>query len=492
MKYISLIKSFTHLSAVVLTTAGNSLCAANQSPYAIATAGSDMSNTNSAIYKYDSASNRLSNGMKNNSKQTISMGLISKPVEILHGLDKKAFKYAPNENRYMRTDADGSTTFYLANGSFEYRLTRSDNTVTPQAIAYVHTHEYSPAAQVDITNIDQIEHTFFLKDHLGSRMRLIDDAGNATQPKTARYDAWGSNVDVQGYTNQPLDKSDETTRGFTGHELLAGSNLIHMNGRIYDPQLAQFIGPDRHLYTENSAGGLNRFSYVNASPLNATDPTGWKIYFESVNAKTSMRAFIENIKTRYSEGYKDLDVTNDYLSKSKLTESDVNKFLKLSHAQNKEIIIKYLGYKKNTHDFELYEKKDGVRYRKKQFSIAINEPHLNFLNEKPFYHAYEKYETKHGFSQSSRLQARYATDLLLNEIKPYISISDAFTVHHTPPIPRAESYERLFGPRDSSVADTRNESEINFDNEHGESFFEDLRRTGEEIIDDACQNCIVQ
>jgi RHS repeat-associated protein len=35
-----------------------------------------------------------------------------------------------------------------------------------------------------------------------------------------------------------------TNRGFTGHEHIDEMGLIHMNGRVYDPQIGRFLSTD--------------------------------------------------------------------------------------------------------------------------------------------------------------------------------------------------------------------------------------------------------
>ncbi len=35
-----------------------------------------------------------------------------------------------------------------------------------------------------------------------------------------------------------------TTKGFTGHEHLDAVGLIHMNGRVYDPEVVRFVSAD--------------------------------------------------------------------------------------------------------------------------------------------------------------------------------------------------------------------------------------------------------
>ncbi|RNF85294.1 RHS repeat-associated core domain-containing protein [Montanilutibacter psychrotolerans] len=65
-----------------------------------------------------------------------------------------------------------------------------------------------------------------------------------------------------------------TTRRFTGHENIDGLGVIHMNGRIYDPDLGRFLQPDPVIQAPNSAQSWNAYTYVFNNPLRYTDPTG--------------------------------------------------------------------------------------------------------------------------------------------------------------------------------------------------------------------------
>jgi len=49
--------------------------------------------------------------------------------------------------------------------------------------------------------------------------------------------------------------------------------LIHMNARLYDPEIGRFIQADSMVEPE-ATQGLNRYSYVLNNPLTFTDPTG--------------------------------------------------------------------------------------------------------------------------------------------------------------------------------------------------------------------------
>ncbi len=70
--------------------------------------------------------------------------------------------------------------------------------------------------------------------------------------------------------NQPL----KTSRGYTGHEHLDRTGFIHMNGRLYDPQLGRFLSPDPIVAAPGSSQSWNSYSYVSNSPLSYVDPGG--------------------------------------------------------------------------------------------------------------------------------------------------------------------------------------------------------------------------
>ncbi len=63
-------------------------------------------------------------------------------------------------------------------------------------------------------------------------------------------------------------------RGFTGHEMLDDTDLVQMNGRIYDPSLGNFLSADPFIQDKYLGASLNRYSYVWNNPLSYTDPSG--------------------------------------------------------------------------------------------------------------------------------------------------------------------------------------------------------------------------
>ncbi len=57
--------------------------------------------------------------------------------------------------------------------------------------------------------------------------------------------------------------------------MLDAVSLVHMNGRVYDPQLGRFLSADPIVQTINVSQAINPFSYVMNNPLTLTDPSGY-------------------------------------------------------------------------------------------------------------------------------------------------------------------------------------------------------------------------
>lgn len=117
---------------------------------------------------------------------------------------------------------------------------------------------------------------YFHTDHIGSIEATTNDAGALIERFS--YDAWGArrNLDDSPASVGVLSAAaTDTDHGFTGHEMLDNVALIHMNGRIYDPQLGRFLSADPNIFYPENPQDFNRYSYVHNNPLSFTDPSGY-------------------------------------------------------------------------------------------------------------------------------------------------------------------------------------------------------------------------
>ena len=103
---------------------------------------------------------------------------------------------------------------------------------------------------------------------------ITDENGAVVERQS--FSPFGARRNVTDWSD-PISQifPQETHHGFTGHEHLDGVGLIHMNGRVYDPVLGRFLSADPNVQSTKSTQALNRYTYLNNNPLNATDPSGF-------------------------------------------------------------------------------------------------------------------------------------------------------------------------------------------------------------------------
>ena len=125
---------------------------------------------------------------------------------------------------------------------------------------------------------------YFVSDHLGSIAVIMDGAGAVVERLS--YDAWGKRRFTDGTDDAAGTITSQTTRGFTGHEMIDEVGLVNMNGRIYDPQIGRFMSADPFVQDPTNSQSLNRYTYVGNNPLSYTDPSGYffKKIFKAVTS----------------------------------------------------------------------------------------------------------------------------------------------------------------------------------------------------------------
>ncbi len=222
----------------------------------------------------------------NYTQQNVTYNAFKSPVEIKEtGKEHISFQYNADENRahtfYGDTNEDvlqrRFRRHYSADGSME--ISWDKNTGKTSFVTYIGGDAYSaPAirnAEHNGSNVTE-QYLYLHRDYLGSILAITDTNGNFKEKR--HFDAWGNIVKWTDGSNNNISKGFASggilDRGYTGHEHLFGLNLVHMNGRLYDPMLHRFLMPDNFVQDPFNTQNYNRYSYVLNNPLRYVDPSG--------------------------------------------------------------------------------------------------------------------------------------------------------------------------------------------------------------------------
>ena len=102
---------------------------------------------------------------------------------------------------------------------------------------------------------------WYVYDGLGSVVGEVDPSGNLTS--NPKYDVYGLVRSNAGTASSAMGFV-----GGLGHLSEAGTGLIYMRARYYDPALGRFASED------SKRSGMNWFVYCNSNPINQVDATG--------------------------------------------------------------------------------------------------------------------------------------------------------------------------------------------------------------------------
>ena len=174
-------------------------------------------------------------------------------------------------------------TFYV--GGFKDVIGAADSVQTTQVTDNVLHVRTTPDGGSATTTYEYLH-----RDHLRSVESVTDAAG--LELRVMAYDPfgerrasdWMGELDDDG--RQAIAAAGvKTARGYTGHEHLERTGLIHMNGRVYDPVLGRFLSPDPVVADATYSQSWNAYSYALNSPLSFTGPSGHIVRPIGVNTR---------------------------------------------------------------------------------------------------------------------------------------------------------------------------------------------------------------
>jgi RHS repeat-associated protein len=185
------------------------------------------------------------------------------------GYTTSQFGYGPEHER--RTQIEGSNRVVYYGGAQEVL------TDGKQVVQSVKTYwPIGLGVEIDRPAQSSSELNWTHSDRLGSIVGITDQNGNLKEAMA--FDAWGSRrnpngAPVSAVSTQLTEQTD--TKGYTGQEMLDALELVHLNGRVYDPLLGKFLSGDPLVSDPVNGQNYNRYSYVLNNPTNLTDPTGF-------------------------------------------------------------------------------------------------------------------------------------------------------------------------------------------------------------------------
>ena len=176
-------------------------------------------------------------------------------------------------DRVSKTTPDGTTTYM--GRLYEFRQESGQ----PQHVFHVYGTDGALADITQATAASPKLVTYLANDALGSVGAMITPAGGVSQ--RAYFEPFGRRIKPDG-AEFDVSTVGAAKNGFTGHEHDYEFGLINMRGRMYDPASRRFLTPDPIVGNPMYGQSWNPYSYVNNSPLNATDPTGYCVYVDQI------------------------------------------------------------------------------------------------------------------------------------------------------------------------------------------------------------------
>ena len=219
---------------------------------------------------------------KNRAHQHVVYNTFKKPVEIFEqNRGRVSFEYGILGNRtsswYGGLDEDKNDRRYqkIYSSIIPVEIYKDTEHNRIKIITYIGGDAYTaPMAHIHTNQSNMIDGMVYLhRDYLGSILAISNENGGLEEQR--QYGAWGR-VDrfKKSSKDSVFDHNSILNRGYTGHEHFFEVSLIHMNGRLYDAQLARFLSPDNFVQDPYNTQNFNRYGYVLNNPLVNADPSG--------------------------------------------------------------------------------------------------------------------------------------------------------------------------------------------------------------------------
>jgi RHS repeat-associated protein len=269
----------------------------NARPHAVQSISGQAGKTVNPVYSYDTNGNIVSVVGSNGVQRVHTWTSFDSPNSLRLSQDnvEVSFLYGPEHQRIREVSSrtvGGVTTQKTLNvlhpdneGGLYFE--REEKTVgTLNSIENRHYISAEKGAFLLITSATPIQSSpvettlsgadlrYWHKDHLGSIVASTNASGGVLERMA--YDPFGKRRAQNGaFDRTGTIDATSTSRGFTGHEHLDELDFIHMNARVYDPDIGKFLSADPTVPGFYNPQSYNRYAYTLNNPLNLVDKTGF-------------------------------------------------------------------------------------------------------------------------------------------------------------------------------------------------------------------------
>ncbi|HEX5055690.1 MAG TPA: fibronectin type III domain-containing protein [Gammaproteobacteria bacterium] len=253
-------------------------------------------------FTYDANGNMISSaGAKS---RTVEYSAFNKPTQIIENGATVDFVYGADRARVFKqaVKADGSIelTWYVGLGAegapfYEQTARIIGGQIKKREhlhFIYAGSHHGGQAFAVHIQEEQEDNNPalpnlildggteYYHRDHLGSVIAITGNKGEVSETRLLSFDPWGKRRNEnwsEGGDNQYTPTGVRGNFAYTGHEAVTEVGLIHMNGRVYDPELGVFMSADPTVQMPKFSQSYHRYSYVQNNPLRYNDPSGYSL-----------------------------------------------------------------------------------------------------------------------------------------------------------------------------------------------------------------------
>jgi RHS repeat-associated protein len=208
--------------------------AGNALPHAVAAIMPAGTGTLNTSYSYDANGGIVAGGGR-----SVTWTAANMVAQITAGTSSVSFAYGPDHKR-IRQATSTQTTYYL--GGVEKVVGTGGDVTWNEYLTVGGTLVGEHFTLVPASGPTTAKTRYFILDHLGSVAIITDES--AIVAERLSFDAWGKRRFANGADDPSGSIASQTTKGFTGHEMVDQVGLINMNARLQDPAIGKFVSAD--------------------------------------------------------------------------------------------------------------------------------------------------------------------------------------------------------------------------------------------------------